>query len=191
MKHLKLLLISTLIIALAACSSTGKKGDANSSDANGAQTAGVGSDGGFSSADAATQQRLLNNNTYYFDFDQNTVHPADMASIKAHAQFLVDHPKQVILLSGNTDERGSREYNIGLGWRRAQSVDDVLKANGVNADQIKMVSYGAEKPEEPAHTEAAYAKNRRVVLLYCKSNSCQDVYHNDAPKASQNINSNE
>lgn len=185
MKHLKLILISSLIILLAACSSTGNKsGSANGSDAYGAQTAGLGEDGGFASADAATQARLLKNNTYYFDYDQTTVHPADMESLKAHAQFLVAHPKQIVLLAGNTDERGSREYNIGLGWRRAQAVADVLKANGVNAEQIKMVSYGAEKPEDPAHNDEAYAKNRRVVLLYCKTSNCQDVYHNDALKTS-------
>ena len=185
MKYLKITLLTSLLVLLAACSSTGNKdGNANGSGTDGAQTAGVGSDGGFSSADAATQERLLKNNTYYFDYDQTTIHPADMDSLKAHAQFLVAHPKQIVLLAGNTDERGSREYNIGLGWRRAQSVSDLLKANGVNADQIKMVSYGAEKPEDPAHTDEAYAKNRRVVLLYCKTSNCQDVYHNDALKTS-------
>jgi peptidoglycan-associated lipoprotein len=79
---------------------------------------------------------------------------------------LATHPNAKILLTGNTDEHGSREYNIGLGQRRADSVASVLEADGASKNQITTVSYGAEKPVALGHDEAAYAQNRRVDLIY-------------------------
>jgi peptidoglycan-associated lipoprotein len=116
------------------------------------------------------EQSSLNvgNQIYYFDFDQSTVYDNDLASIKVQARYLAEHPEVTVLLTGNTDERGSREYNIGLGQRRAQSVANLLLTYGVEKRQIALVSYGAEKPRAFGHSEEDYSKNRRVELQYRK-----------------------
>lgn len=116
------------------------------------------------------EQSSLNvgNQIYYFDFDQSTVYDNDLASIKVQARYLAQHPEVTVLLTGNTDERGSREYNIGLGQRRAQSVANLLLTYGVEKRQITLVSYGAEKPCAFGHSEEDYSKNRRVELQYRK-----------------------
>ncbi len=108
----------------------------------------------------------VGNQIYYFDFDQSTVHDADLTSVQVQAHYLIQHPKRKVLLTGNTDERGSREYNIGLGQRRSEAVANLLLASGVRKQQLIVVSYGAEKPIALGHTEADYAKNRRVELRY-------------------------
>lgn len=106
------------------------------------------------------------NRVYYFKYDDNTVNSDYFADIKAQAQYLAAHSKMHIRLEGNTDARGSREYNIALGERRALSVEEILLANGVKRSQIKAVSYGKEKPVAFGDTEAAYHLNRRVRLVY-------------------------
>ncbi|OJA00174.1 peptidoglycan-associated lipoprotein [Rickettsiella grylli] len=104
--------------------------------------------------------------TYHFDFNQSFVREEDKPSLQIQAHYLISHPQTKILIVGNTDERGSREYNIGLGQRRALSVERFLIANGVSKKQILTVSYGAEKPVAFGHSEADYAKNRRADLQY-------------------------
>ena len=83
-----------------------------------------------------------------------------------HAKYLGAHPATRVRLEGHTDERGSREYNIGLGERRAQSVRRALLLQGATDTQISTVSYGEERPAAPGHDEAAWAKNRRVEIVY-------------------------
>ncbi len=104
--------------------------------------------------------------TYHFDFDKCFVREEDKPSLQVQAHYLINHPQAKLLIVGNTDERGSREYNIGLGQRRALSVARFLIANGVNEKQILTVSYGAEKPVAFGHSETDYAKNRRADLQY-------------------------
>lgn len=106
------------------------------------------------------------NQTYYFSFDGTQIDPKIMASIQAQADYLIQNPNARVRLEGNTDERGSREYNIGLGWRRDQTVKHILLQAGVADKQVVSVSYGKERPAVFAHNEAAYAKNRRVNLIY-------------------------
>ena len=86
--------------------------------------------------------------------------------VGAHAAFLAKNPSQKVRLEGHADERGSREYNIGLGERRAQAVRRALMLQGVTENQITTVSYGEERPAVQGSDEAAYAKNRRVELVY-------------------------
>ena len=102
----------------------------------------------------------------YFDFDSSEVRSVDRDTVRRHAQMLTDNPRQRVRLEGHADERGSREYNIGLGERRAQSVRQLLMIQGVSAEQIQTVSFGEERPQSMGSTEADYAQNRRVVFVH-------------------------
>jgi len=109
---------------------------------------------------------LLSNRTIYFDFDSSEIRPDYNAQISAHARYLVSNASIHVRLEGSTDERGSREYNIGLGERRAQAVRRALLLQGVAESQITTVSYGEERPAVTGHSEDAWAKNRRVEIVY-------------------------
>ena len=85
---------------------------------------------------------------------------------KAHAKYLRENPKTRVLIQGNTDERGSREYNVGLGQRRSDGVKRMLILLGAREDQIESVSLGEEKPQSEGHSETAWSKNRRSDILY-------------------------
>jgi len=102
----------------------------------------------------------------YFDFDKSEIKPEFAAVVAAHSRNLASHPNLHVKLEGNTDERGTREYNIGLGERRAQAVRRALMLQGVAQSQITTVSFGAERPAVDGDTEAAWAQNRRVELVY-------------------------
>ena len=86
--------------------------------------------------------------------------------VEAHAKYLVQHPEAKLIIQGNTDERGSREFNLALGQRRAVAVKKVLNVLGATDRQIETVSYGEEKPKASGHDEAAYAQNRRADIVY-------------------------
>jgi peptidoglycan-associated lipoprotein len=168
-KILKISLLSSVFFILSACSTEEELGQENS---NFNQTAdktiigGAGDVSSFYNEEANTNPLKVGNQTYYFDFDKSSIQSADFDSLKVQAHYLINHPQAKILIVGNTDERGSREYNIALGSRRALSVAHFLKTYGVNQNQILTVSYGAEKPVAFGHTEADYAKNRRANLQY-------------------------
>ena len=102
----------------------------------------------------------------YFDYDKSDLKPEYSSVIAAHAKYLTANSSLKVRLEGNTDERGSREYNIGLGERRAQAVRRALMLQGVSENQITTLSYGEERPAVDGHDEAAYAKNRRVEISY-------------------------
>jgi peptidoglycan-associated lipoprotein len=102
----------------------------------------------------------------YFDFDKSDIKPEFAPIVQAHAQYLVAHPGAKLKLEGNTDERGTREYNIGLGERRAQAVRRALMLLGVPETRLTTVSFGAERPAVEGDDESAWAKNRRVELVY-------------------------
>jgi peptidoglycan-associated lipoprotein len=123
------------------------------SGANGAR--GVGGAGG------ASGRQII-----YFDFDKSEIKPEFADIVKTNAQNLSGHPNLKMKLEGNTDERGTREYNIGLGERRAQAVRRALMLQGVSETQITTVSFGAERPAAEGDDEAAWAQNRRVELVY-------------------------
>ena len=102
----------------------------------------------------------------YYDFDKYAVKDQYKPVVDAHGDFLVGHGAAKVTLQGNCDERGSREYNLGLGQRRADSVRKVMAAKGVKDSQMETVSYGKEKPRNPGHNEAAWAENRRTDIVY-------------------------
>lgn len=134
---------------------------ANTSGSTGADVSGSGL-----SADQAAIQALQRTGTIiYFDYDKADIKPEFLAIVTAHAQYLNANPQRKLRLEGHSDERGSREYNIGLGERRAQSVRRALLLQGVNETQLTTVSYGEERPAVQGSDEAAYAKNRRVELV--------------------------
>ncbi len=108
----------------------------------------------------------ISHRTIYFDFDSAEVKDADREILAAHASYLSANPQVKVILEGHTDERGSREYNIALGERRARAVARLLEFMGASPEQIETVSYGEEKPADPGHNEAAWAKNRRVEIVY-------------------------
>lgn len=98
----------------------------------------------------------------YFDFDKSGIRPDMRAIMDQKAQFLLDYPSIRIQIEGHCDERGTAEYNVALGHRRAQSSKDYLASLGVSASQIDTVSYGEERPADPRHNEVAWSKNRRA-----------------------------
>jgi peptidoglycan-associated lipoprotein len=168
-KLFKISVMAAACVSLGACSTADKSelGDvtANPMHADSALTQGAGDVGSFA-GDESTHPMQVGDQIYYFDFDKSIVREEDKPSLQLQAHYLISHPQAKILITGNTDERGSREYNIALGRRRALSVQQFLIANGVNDKQILTVSYGAEKPVAFGHSEADYAKNRRADLQY-------------------------
>ncbi|MCF7965410.1 MAG: peptidoglycan-associated lipoprotein Pal [Methylobacter tundripaludum] len=108
----------------------------------------------------------LSKSTIYFMLDSSQVQNDFVPVIAAHAQYLVAHPGQRIVMEGHGDERGSREYNIALGEQRAKSVASMMRVQGVADGQLEIVSYGEEKPAAFGHDEAAWELNRRVELVY-------------------------
>ncbi|WP_445115429.1 peptidoglycan-associated lipoprotein Pal [Acinetobacter sp. WZC-1] len=102
----------------------------------------------------------------HFDYDSSDLSTEDYQTLQAHAQFLIANANSKIALTGHTDERGTREYNMALGERRAKAVQSYLITNGVNASQLEAVSYGKEMPINPGHNDAAWKENRRVELNY-------------------------
>jgi peptidoglycan-associated lipoprotein len=123
----------------------------------------AGTQGGSLGADATGP---LARKVIYFDFDKSEIKPEFADVVAAHARNLASHPNLKMKLEGNTDERGTREYNIGLGERRAQAVRRALMLQGVAESQLNTVSFGAERPAAEGDDEAAWAKNRRVELVY-------------------------
>ena len=174
-KWIKLAAMSGTMVLLTACSSMHKNhddtalNDANASYDNGAaQTAALGDDSNNYGDQAGMTKHAQNSNSrvYYFDFDSDAVHAQDKPAIVANATYLNNHAGSKTLLEGHTDPRGSREYNIGLGERRAKSVASIMTAKGTSPKQIRVVSYGSEKLASKGHTEADYQQDRRVALDY-------------------------
>ncbi len=115
---------------------------------------------------AGPQGGLLATRIVYFEFDSSEVRGTGVDLVAAHARYLAANPGSRVRLEGHTDERGSREYNIGLGERRAQAVRRALMLQGALDGQISTVSYGEERPAVAGHDEEAWAKNRRVEIVY-------------------------
>ncbi|HUW52326.1 MAG TPA: peptidoglycan-associated lipoprotein Pal [Rhodanobacter sp.] len=111
--------------------------------------------------DACLRQRVV-----YFDFDKSEIKPEFQQIIACHAKYLQDRPTAHIRLEGNADERGTREYNLGLGERRGNAVSSALQAAGGSASQLDVISYGKEKPVCREHNEDCWSKNRRVEIVY-------------------------
>ncbi|HKT66454.1 MAG TPA: peptidoglycan-associated lipoprotein Pal, partial [Burkholderia sp.] len=102
----------------------------------------------------------------YFDFDSYSVKDEYQPLMQQHAQYLKSHPQRHVLIQGNTDERGTSEYNLALGQKRAEAVRRAMALLGVNDSQMEAVSLGKEKPQASGHDEASWAQNRRADLVY-------------------------
>ncbi|SCY67060.1 peptidoglycan-associated lipoprotein [Nitrosospira sp. Nl5] len=109
---------------------------------------------------------ILSKRSVYFDFDSYVVKDEYRSLVQAHAQYLRDNPNARVLLQGNTDERGSREYNLALGQRRADAVKHAMTLSGARESQIESVSLGEEKPRGTGHDESSWAENRRTDIRY-------------------------
>jgi peptidoglycan-associated lipoprotein len=170
----KILIMSLTVLALAACNTPPvKKAEtqqqAQSSDSNNTSTAPMNNASAAQNLSAEQMAKQALNAVgfvVYFDYDKSDIKPEFNAVIAAHAKYLSANASAKVRLEGNTDERGSREYNIGLGERRAQAVRRALMLQGVAENQITTLSYGEERPAVEGHDEAAYTKNRRVEISY-------------------------
>ena len=173
--YAKALVAAFSIAALAGCSSNSTVPD-NGAGANGAKgnmmnTSGASANGlngnGVSGQDLSSAgSRMPTANTIYFDFDRDTIRPEFESALNDHAAYLRAHTGTHVTLQGHTDARGTREYNLGLGERRANAVRQYLAVQGVNAGQIEVVSYGQERPVCAERTEQCYGQNRRVEFAY-------------------------
>ncbi|MDQ1092362.1 peptidoglycan-associated lipoprotein [Xanthomonas sacchari] len=167
-KTTRVLLVSLLsVAALAGCSKKVKEqpqtdttGTTGTTVPTGPSTSGLYGPGDLDT-DSCLRQRVV-----YFDLDKDTVKPEFQAIMACHAKYLRDRPSSRITLQGNTDERGSREYNMGLGERRANAVSSALQANGGSAAQLTVVSYGEERPVCTESNESCWSQNRRVEIVY-------------------------
>src|SRR6476620_754371 len=121
--------------------------------------------GAYTPADLDTDA-CLRTRVIYFDFDQDALRPEFQQAMACHAKYLRDRPSSRMTLEGNADERGSREYNMGLGERRGNAVSSALQANGGAASQLNVVSYGEERPTCTESNEDCWGKNRRVEIVY-------------------------
>ena len=178
MRKLLIILMMAAALGSAGCKTKPPKAGPSSdqtqgnagADANGADAANAGSVGSDDEA-AGPQGGLLAKRVIYFDFDSSEIKAEGTEVVAAHAKYLASHGSTRIRLEGNTDDRGSREYNIGLGERRAQAVKRALLLQGATEVQLATVSYGAERPAVVGNDEAAWAKNRRVEIVYLNPNA--------------------
>jgi len=172
MRVAQLMLIAMSGLALAACKSKPPTlPDASNAPEQQSGQTGATSDTSVGQGPGGANEKLLNDakqagTIIYFDYDRAEIKPEFVAIVTAHAKYLNANAGNKVRLEGHSDERGSREYNIGLGERRAQAVRRALMLQGVTEAQITTVSYGEERPAVQGSDEAAYAKNRRVELVY-------------------------
>jgi peptidoglycan-associated lipoprotein len=132
----------------------------------GTQAGGPGAGGPGSASVLRDPANILSRRFILFDYDSYVVKDEFRPLIQAHGKYLADNRNARMRLEGHTDERGSREYNIALGQRRSEAVKRMLLATGATDAQIETVSFGKEKPRNPASNEAAWAENRRVEIFY-------------------------
>lgn len=159
------LLVAAIAVGLAACTKKTVP-EAPAAQQTAPTAAPVAADDGRFGPEDLDTNACLKQRTVFFDFDQDAVRPEFQAILACHAKYLQDRPEARVTLEGNADERGSREYNLGLGERRGNAVSGALQAAGGSAGQLTVVSYGEERPVDNASTEEAWAKNRRVEIVY-------------------------
>jgi peptidoglycan-associated lipoprotein len=174
----KWIFAAIVIATLAGCASKGTQEAAPVEEQGtaaattpGASTAGAGGTGISGTATGLMPHKdpaniLSQKRTIYFDYDQDVIKDEYKATVEAHAKYLQANRQLKIILQGNTDERGTREYNIALGQRRADAVKKLMILLGASEVQIETVSFGKEKPRSEGHDETSWAQNRRVDIVY-------------------------
>lgn len=160
----QLFMAVVLSLILAGCG--GDKGVKGEEGQEGVTASGLGDESGASgSMLSEDMEQLLSTNKVYFEFDSSAVDQQSQQVVEAHSQFLIENPDVNVVLEGHADERGTREYNLALGERRANSVAEIMVAYGVAPGRIQTVSYGEERPAALGSDESAWQLNRRVVIL--------------------------
>ena len=157
------------LFILGACSSTSEMEDESanteaSSSGSGSSSSGAGSSNQLTQ-EQIRAQNALRQTVFYFDFDVAEFKPADRETLTYHARDLAANSGKRIRLEGHADERGTREYNLALGERRANGILNYFIVNGASRSQIEVVSYGEERPEQSGQSEQAYSRNRRVEVV--------------------------
>ena len=157
------------LFVLGACSSTSEMED-ESANTESAASGSSSSSSGAGSSNQLTQEQIraqnaLRQTVFYFDFDVAEFKPADRETLTYHARDLAANSGKRIRLEGHADERGTREYNLALGERRANGILNYFIVNGASRSQIEVVSYGEERPEQSGQSEQAYSRNRRVEVV--------------------------
>ena len=161
----RITLAALVCVGLAACAKKQEVKTAPPPPPEQTMTQGATSQGAYTPADLDTDT-CLRQRVVYFDFDKSEIKPEFQQIVACHAKYLRDRPMARMTLEGNTDERGTREYNLGLGERRANAVMSALEADGASASQITVVSYGEERPVCREHNENCWSKNRRAEIVY-------------------------
>jgi len=177
--HVRLLLLLFVTGLVAACGTTETRDDKAAkviegsgldeeaaAGEEGAAARGAREAGKFAGDPLDDPDSPLSQRSIYFDYDSAEIRSEYRPVIEAHAEYLASHPDTMVTLEGNTDERGSREYNLALGERRAESVKRQMVLLGASAGQIRVVSYGEERPVADGHSEEAWRLNRRVDIVY-------------------------
>ena len=157
------------VVMLWGCSTTPSSTDGGmggSGMGNGVEVGGVQGGGTFTGDPLQDPNSMLAKRVVYFDFDKSEIKSEARQIIEAHARYLSANPSVRIVVEGHCDERGTREYNLSLGERRAKAVQQVVSLLGVSSSQVEVVSYGEERPAAMGHDEDAWAMNRRVEFLY-------------------------
>ena len=161
----RILTVAVMCVAAAACSKKVKETPPPATDVGTAPVETMPAPGAYTPADLDTDA-CLRQRVVYFDLDQDSLKPEFQAIMGCHAKYLRDRPSARISLEGHADERGSREYNLGLGERRGNAVNSALQAAGGSASQLTVVSYGEERPVATGSDEASWSQNRRVEIVY-------------------------
>jgi peptidoglycan-associated lipoprotein len=166
----KALTLAASVAWIVGCSSpntVSEEGTAGAGSQSGADVYGAGNGAGVNGSSMGGDIDVANLKTiFYFDFDEASVRGDSVADLEAHAQYLASHPSAAVRLEGHADERGTREYNMALGERRAKAIERFLTINGVAASQVETISYGEEKPVVMGSSDSSWAQNRRVELKY-------------------------
>lgn len=139
---------------------------AGAGDMGGAEAMAAPADSGFAGDPLSDPNSILAKRVIYFDFDSTEIKPEFREIIEAHGRYLAEHPEVSVTLEGHADERGTREYNMALGERRAKAVRRFLAAQGASFAQMSVVSYGEERPVAFGHDEESWRLNRRVEIVY-------------------------
>lgn len=175
---LKTTLLLAAVLVATGCSSLNKKPAAGAaienrglsngemSDIDAARSKGAGDGSAAGAAELNDPNSPLAVRVIYFDYDSSDIRADFESVVQAHAKFLASHPQTTVTLEGHSDERGSREYNLALGERRALALRRQLVLLGATAGQVKTVSYGEERPVAEGHDEQSYSQNRRAEIVY-------------------------